>query len=887
MATLLRRIMFWIRRRQLDADLAEELEFHRAARQAALERDGIPADEAAAHSRRAMGNITVAREDARAVWIWSWLENALQDARHTARLVRRQPGFAAAVVAIVALGSAATICVFALLDGLVVKSLPVERPERLVWFDQPSFSHPVFSEIRARVPMFDGLFAWNVDRVYVDWSGSRGDLVAADLLETSETFFPVLGVRPVVGRSFSAGDTATAVISHSAWRRHFASDPSVVGRSIRIDQGLFTVIGIAPPGFFGVAPGMAPEIIVPLASRNDPSQFASTTSSWLHVMGRLKDGVTLKQADAALQVAWPAIMETTTETAIPADQRARFLARKTALMPGHAGFSRVRNQFGDPLWLLMYLVMLLHAAACASVANLLLARGIARRKELAVRLAIGASRARVCRQLFVEALLLIVAGALLGLLAASWASDLLVGLLRTTRSLLVLDTSIGWRTIAFTSALALIVTPIATVLPALAATRGHITTGLKEGVEPGVALLRRWPLGKMLVAIQIAIALVLLAGAAMFGRSLARVLAQDSGIDAERLLVVLPDAAAAGYEGPALREFHAQLLDRLRTVPGVDSAALSWFPPISYPSGGWTQGISVDANARTADDSRQVTFNGITPRYFDTVGITLRRGRDFSDHDTASSPRVAVVNETLARQFFAGQDPIGHRINIARDASRQNVVIVGLVSDARFRRLQEPPRAIAYLPIAQLSDMLDGRNLTVQIRATSNTSAAAAAVRHQLRSTDARVPFEVESVHNRIRESTINERLMAVLSGVLGVAALLLACAGLYGLLAYTVSRHSHEIGVRMALGARPLSVMWMIQRESLVLASIGIVVGLGGTLALVRFVRTLLFQIAPADTLALAAASGVMLLVAAAAAFLPAHRAARVDPVVALRSDA
>jgi putative ABC transport system permease protein len=870
MASLFRRIIYLFRQRQNEADLAEEMDFHRSLTTGA-----------------AFGNATLAREDARSVWIASWLESVWQDVRYAARSITRQPAFAISAIAIVALGTGATTGVFGLLDGLVVRSLPVEQPHRLVYFRNPSFSHPLFMQVRERLPLFEGFFGWNMDRAYVDWTGQRGDLVATDVLEATDGFFTTLKVRPVAGRTFGPGETGVAVLTYTAWQRHFGAEPSAVGRTIRIAALPYTVIGIAPAGFFGVAPGLEPELFVPIAGRHPASRYASQTSSWLHLMGRLKDGVTPQQADAALQAAWPAIMESTTPADMPAERRAMFLGRRTALEPGRTGFSRVRNQFGEPLWLLMALVALLLTIACASVANLLLARGVARRKEIAIRLAIGASRARVFRQLVTEALVLTVSGAAVGLLLASWSGNALVASLRTNASRLSLDTSTGWRTLAFTLALAGGVSILSALLPALGATRRDVTGALKESGQPGASLFRKWHAGKVLVAVQVALALILLAGAGVFGRSLARVLAQGSGLESERLLVVTPDAVSAGVSGAALDQFHAQLLDRVRAVPGVEAAALAWKPPISYPGGSWTENIAVDGGPLAQSDPPSVYFNSVSPGYFATVGMALRRGRDLSPQDTAVSPRVIVVNEALARHYFPGQDAIGHRISIGATPLLQNIEIVGVVQDAKYRTLQEPTRNIAYLPSDQHAALRSGSNRNVvAVARVASTASTATAILQQARDVDRRVPIRIETVADRIRESILNERLIAALAAGLSLIALVLACAGLYGLLAYAVSRHGREIGVRIALGARPASVLWMVQRESLVLAAIGIVTGLAAALALGRFVQTMLFQVTPADPLALTAASVVMLLVASGAAYLPARRAAAVDPVVALKRD-
>ena len=870
MANIIRRLQYLLRFRKHVSDLDEEIAFHRAMSGAA-----------------AFGNATLAREDARAVWLAPWLESIGQDARYAVRALRRQPVFAACAIVIVALGTGAVTSVFGLLDSLMVRSLPVPRADRLVWFQSPSFSYPIFTEVERRVAVFEGLFGWNMDRAYVDWSGAGGELVATDLVEATPGFFPTLGVSAAIGRTFGNGDTTAAVLSHGAWTRRFGGDTAVVGRTIRIARLSYTVIGVAPARFFGVAPGLEPELFIPVHGRQPASAFSSPTSSWLHLMGRLKEGISRQQADAIVQGTWPSIMEATTGTDMAPERRAMFLGRRTGLEPGRTGFSRVRNLFGEPLRVLMALVLLLLAIACASVANLLLARGVARRKEVAIRMAIGASGGRVFRQLLTEALVLTLAGAAAGLVLAWWSGSLIVASLRTSTGAVALETAPGWRMVAFIAVLAIIVSIVSAWLPAIAALRGQARDALREPGQPGGSLFRRWSAGKVLVGVQVALALVLVAGAAVFGRSLDRVLAQGAGLAGRHLLVVSPDAVAAGLEGPALDQFHTALLDRLRAAPAVESAALAWKPPISYPGGSWTQTVSIDGGPAAMTDAPAVYFNSVSPGYFATVGMALRRGRDLSATDTRTSPFVTVVNETLARHYFPGQDPVGHRISIGLTPALRNVEIVGVVSDAKYRTLQEPARSIAYLASNQHVVARSGsnRNLVAVVRVPS-ASGAATAVQGLARSIDPRVPVRIESVADRVRESTLNERTIAALAAGLGGIALLLSSASLYGLLAYAVSRHSREIGLRIALGAEPRSVLWLVQRESLLLAAFGIAAGLGAALALGRFVRTLLFEVTPADPLALTAASLAMLLVSSGAAYLPARRAASVDPVVALKRE-
>ena len=656
---------------------------------------------------------------------------------------------------------------------------------------------------------------------------------------------------------------------------------------MRIDRAPFTIIGVTPPGFFGVAAGLSPDVTIPLTSLLDAETLRTPSGAWLHFMGRVRDGLTITQANAALQSIWPAALEVTTSPGEPADRRAMYLGRTTALEPGRTGFSRVRNQFQEPLWLLLALVALLLTVASASAANLLLARGVARRREIAVRLAIGASRSRLVRQMLTEALVWTLLGATVGLFVAGWGGAVLVKLMSTWEEPIALDVSTNWRVLTFTLALALLTTALSAVLPGLRTTRLDPGAAMKDGGQAGGALLRRWSLGKSLVAGQVALTVLLLVGAALFVRSLQRVLAQDAGFERRNLLVLSTDPIAAGYKDARLTTFYAGLLERLGSLPGVQSASLSWHPPISDDAGHWTQSIAVDgAPVQLEAADRYVYFNAVSPEYFRTLGVRLLHGRPFTQADTGAALKVTIVNESLARRYFGAGDPVGRRISIGRHKSRQDLQIVGVVSDAKYQRLQEVTRSIGYLPCAQLYEMMAGVNLVAEIRAAGRIADVAETVKGEVRALDAGVPSRVETVTERIDASLVKERVIAVLAIVLGLSALILACAGLFGLLSYTVSRHTREIGLRLALGANRGMVLWIVLRDSLVLTGVGVAIGLAAAIALGRFARTLLFQVTALDPASLAAATAVMLVVAACAGFLPAYRASRVDPVNALRAD-
>jgi predicted permease len=602
-------------------------------------------------------------------------------------------------------------------------------------------------------------------------------------------------------------------------------------------------------------------------------------------MGRLRDGVSLDEARGGLRAFWPAVLEATTNPGMPADRRAMYLSRRAELESGRNGYSRVRNRFARPLWLLFLLVVLLLIVACASAANLLLARASARQREFAVRIALGAGRRRVVRQLMTETLVWTTLGALLGVLLATWAAGALVALMTTSEEAIVLEVTPTPRILLFAGTLALVIAALCAALPAFRITRLDSGPSLKASPAAGAGRLRGWSLNSGLVIAQVALAIVLVSGAGLFVRSLQRVLAQDAGFERDSILVVATDPLFAGYQGARLETYYEQLLERLQAIPGVESASLSMYPPISNDMGAWTQSIGIGGAPAALSEGRFVHFTAVSPGYFRTVGMSLLDGRDFSQADGASSARVVIVNESLAQTYFGRENPLGRRITIGRAEARRDLTIVGIVRDAKYQRLQEPTRRIAYLAHRQLAE--PGRaNLFAQARASGSLATVGASVRREVRALDPTIPVRLETVADRIRESVVTERVLALLASALGLTAVALSCASLFGLLSYAVTRRTREIGVRIALGADRGTVLAMVLRDSLVIASIGTVVGVGASLAVGRVAGTLLFQVEPSDPVSHTVASALMLTVGLAASAIPARRAARIDPVRALRHE-
>ncbi len=885
MTTFLRRVRYLLQQRKLEAEMAEELEAHRLMAEERARANGETLRDAGAASRRVMGNVMLAREEARAAWIAPWMDSAWQDVAYALRMFRRAPAFMSALVLVMAMGIGAATAVFTLVDGLMLKDLPVPAAARLVYFSSPSFSYPVFSEVRARgTEIFESLGAWSVEDMHVAWGQQ---LEPTPVLTASGEYYATLGVTAAIGRTFSDSDDRigggregrVAMISDAAWHRRYGADPAVIGRTVRIGPDTHTIVGVTPAGFFGVAPGVAPEITIPLTTNADPSDLRSATSSWVHLIGRLRGGITLAEANAGLGRVWPAALEATAPPNLEAGRRAQYLGRTTSLESARTGFSRVRNRFAQPLWFLFGLVGLLLVVACASAANLLLARGAGRGREIAVRLAIGAGRARLIRQMLTESLVWTLIAATGGLLIASWGAGSLLALMTTRDQTIVLDAGVSSRVLLFSIVVAAFTSAICSVWPAFRSTRIHPASGLKSTPTAGSVVAPRWASGRWIVAAQVAVSVLLLGSAALFGRSLYEVVNQSAGVDRQNVLVLAADVEAAGYDDDRAVRFYQDLVARVRRVPGVEAASLSMYPPLSGGDGAWNENVVIDGAPRS--EPTLVYFNTVSPHYFETTGMRLLRGRDIREDDQRTTPAVVVVNETLARRFFPGQDPLGRQITIGRDKARKSLQIVGLVSDAKYQRLQEAPRAVAFAPWLQQR----GGNMFIELRVAGRT-AVADAIRSEVRGLDAVVPMHMQTVAERIRDSLVTERVLASLAGLLAAAAAALSCAGLYGLLAYGVSRRAREIGVRLALGAERRTVVFGVLSESLMLASIGVALGIAATLASGRVVRGLLFQVTPADPLSIGAAALAMLVVAGLAGAGPAWRASRVDPVIALKSE-
>jgi putative ABC transport system permease protein len=801
--------------------------------------------------------------------------DAWQDLVYAARMLRRNPGFAAAAILTLALGIGANTAIFSLVDAVLLRALPVADPEDLVLVSttnargdgRSNFSYPQFAYLREHAGPVAKVFAY----APMDLNLSAGNLTDAPAgVLVSDNYFSVLGVRPAIGRGFVAADEAVAVLSHRFWQARFGGDPTVVGRSVLVNGLPLTVVGVAPRRFFGVEIGKAPDVFLPLAGsdrlRPGPPRLPMQNGFWLNVMARVPPDVAAPQAVERVNIAYQQAIGEAGAAIRP--NLARFLReRRVVLSPGAKGRRGIGEEFRTPLLILMTVVCLLLLIACANVANLLLARAAARRREIAIRLALGAGRGRLLRQFLTESLVLSAAGGAVGLLFAVWGSRALTVFFPNR----VVDTALDIRVLGFTLVTSVLSGLLFGVAPALRSSRTDVAETFR-GASLQDGHLSRWRLGKFLVAGQVGMALVLLIGAGLFIRTLGNLRAMDPGFRGNDVLLATLNPGLSRYTPERTTAFYSDLVQRAAALPGVRSATLADSPLLG---GQFIDGFSVEGSSQAAEASIKV----VGPRFFDTMGIAILRGRDFSPDDRPESTKVAIVNDTIARKYFDGADPIGRRIEVAGD---KNVEIVGIIADTKYRALRAPVPNTVYLVMDQ--SKWAGGERTLHVRTAGDPAALATAIRAQVQALDKHLPVKMGLFSDVADENLAQERLVATLSGFFGGVALLLTAVGLYGVLAFTTARRTREIGIRMSLGARRATVLWMVLRDCLVLVVIGVVAGLIATLWLSRLVTRQLFEVAPADPATLVLATLFLITVAALAAYLPARRASRVDPMVALR---
>jgi predicted permease len=887
---------FWYLRRrghELQAEVDEEFRVHLEMRVEELTSRGLSSEAARREALRQFGDLEYTRhycrdQDARreAGMRWNLVIDELgADVRYGLRQIARNPGFTAVAVLTLALGIGANTAFFSIFNSLILRPLPVRDPDRLALLSDGSWSYPIWNEIRSReTELFDGTLAWSAQRFDLS-AGGQTDRV--DGAFVSGRFFDVLGVSAVRGRMLGPQDDdgggeergvdgPVAVISHRLWRQRFAGANDILGRQLTVQRIPFTIVGVMPPGFFGADVGRMADVMLPFAAepliRGRESSLNSKGSWWIQIMARLKPGQSIEQANAALRVIQTQVTEGASRQIPP-----------FTLVPAATGNSSLRSRFETPLLAMVVAVGLVLLVACANIASLMLARSLARRREFSVRLALGSSRWRIARLLLVESLLVAVAGAVLGVAFAKWSSALLVVQLSTWQNAVALDLGLDWRVLGFTAALACLSALIAGVAPVAGLKKLAAGEALKDSGR-AIAGDGRLSVRGTIVVAQIAVSFALVVGAGLFLHTFASLNRLPLGFEPEPLLVAELNLQAGG--GPS--DERAARVERLRdattAVPGVRSAAVSSVRLLT--GGGTSTGMIAINDGAMLRIRPTLWLNGITPGWFETMGIPLRSGRDFESGDRTGSRPVAIVNETFVRRFMAGQQPIGQTVRLGFDRETP-YEIVGVAGDTVYTTPREGMLATMYVAMAQRkpSEFWPTVLLTVNAAAGTRTSVERD-VAEALRTADPAVGFTFGTFEQLVAATVTQERLIALVSAFFGGLALLLAAVGLYGIVSHAVRARQKEIGLRIALGATAASILGIVFQSVGLLLAAGLALGLAGSLWAARFVEALLFQLEPRDPLTFAGGAVVLVAVGAVAAWLPARRAGRIDPVAALRTD-
>src|SRR5262245_1614020 len=899
---------------RVEQELTEELDAYLEMLIEQKIEEGLNPEEARRAALIEVGGKEQVKEKVRDVSLGHHLETLWQDLRYAGRMLRRNPGFAAVAALTLGLGIGANTAIFSVIDAVLLKMLPVKDPERLVLLSHANkrealaaFPYKDYRRFRDQNQVFSGALAYRPLRLNVSVDGQPEPAVAGQFV--TGNYYSVLGVNAALGRTIIPDDDRfdaqpVCIISYKYWRRRFASDPAVVGKAIHISGIPFTIIGVTPPEFFGLEVGSSQDISVPVmvwaqrtSTRMDESIVGERQNSSLFtVIGRLQPDVSMSQAQANLGLLYQQIV---------AERVARYqggkgggsqsrLEERLVCESGSHGLSELRWQFSPTLLALMSVVGLALLIACANVAGLLLARAVARRKEIAIRLALGVGRLRLIRQLLTESVLLGSLGGSLGLLFAFWGSGLLLPLLSQGEIPVHLNLNPDIRMLTFTVAVALLTGVLFGLAPAVLATRVDLNSALKNDA-PGLATgsgIRSdsMTFGQIFVIAQVVFSLLLLVGAGLFVRSLRNLQQAETGFVRENVLVLKLEPAGSGDKTPQHGLFYDELLKLVEGIPGVRQASLVGYSPMVRRE--WLlQGqspliantISVQGYSPQPGEEMAIQWMQVYPKSFATLGVPLVAGRDFTPQDRQQAPQVGIINESMARRFYGNESPIGRRFN--GPAYGGEIEIIGVVKDVKYANPRNEGREMFYIPFSQANT---GRaQMTLVVRTAGDPLTVAAAVRRETQAMDPQMPrFEVETLAKQITASLSKERLLATLASGFGLLALLLSCLGLYGILSYAVALRAREIGIRMALGAERRDVLWLMLRDALRLALIGVALGVPAALAASRLVSSQLFGISAADPGAIGLATLILLAVAAAASYLPARRASRVDPLVALREE-
>ena len=891
-----RRLLYRLRNRSFESDLSDEMQLHLDLLAAEKQAAGMSLEAAQSAAKRQFGNRLLLREQSSEAWGWTFLDTFAQDLRYGFRTLRANPYFSLAAILSLALGIGANTAIFSIINASMLRALPVEDPSKLVSLSMigsgiDSFTNPIWEEIRDNQKTFTGMLAFSDARFDLAKGGEshfvRGAWVSGD-------FFRVLGVAPLRGRVFTPQDDhhgggtdgPVAVISYNFWKRHYASDSGIVGKQISLDRHSFTIVGVAPPWFTGLQVEHPFEVAIPLGCEPimnpSHSDLDNRSSFWLQLFGRLPAGAALPQADAQMKALAPSVYRATLPPNWKPESKKEYLEYSLALAPASTGLSDLGTEYRPALFTLMAIVGLVLLIACANIANLLLARGLVRRHELSVRLAIGASRWRLIRQLMTESLLLSGIGAMLGLLLAHWGSRLFVRLISTRRAPFEINLAIDSHLLAFNTGIAILTALLFGLAPAWRSTRIQINQVLKDESPTSVSGSRRIHISRFLVAGQVALSLVLLVGAGLFLRTFQNLLEVDPGFNRQGLLVVTANVHQSSISALDQPRVYQEILDRIRALPGVTSASSSGIVPIgrniwnelSYPEG------------YTAKNERDamVYMNSVSPKYFTTLETPILIGREFTEQDSTNAPLVMVITEYTARSFFGDANAVGKTIGLERPGHADQKIffqVVGVVKDSKYAHLDEKPKKMAFVPWIQYPEENRPR-MFFEVR--SSVDGLLPAIRSVITSVNPAIALEFHDFDVQIKDSLVQQRVIATLSLTFSLLAFLLSMVGLYGVTAYAVNQRQAEIGIRMALGARSGAVLWLVLREVVFLLAIGISLGLITAIISGRWIQSLLFGVQPTSPSHLLAATLVLIIGTALASFLPARRAASLEPMTVLR---
>jgi predicted permease len=894
---------FWQRKRR-DDELASEIESYLAHEADLRASQGLSAEDAAWAAQRKLGNRTTVKEKVWEMNSLSFIESVWQDLRYAARMLRMNPGFFAVATISLALGIGANTAIFQLLDAVRLRMLPVENPQELVELKiadnehccsgnfsgrRNNFTLAQWEQIRAHQQAFSNIFAWGDIRFNLTQSGEAH---FAEGLWVSGDYFKTLGVTPLLGILIERNDDVRgcvaggAVISYAFWQRHFGGDAAVLGKTLLLDGHRVEVMGVTPASFSGVEVGRNFDVALPVCSElafdGKEAHSLQRHHWWLAAIGRLKPGWTLARAMAQVKTISPAVFENTVPERYRADQAKYYREYKLTATPAGTGTSSLRKDYETPLLLLLGIAGLVLLIACANLANLTLARASVREREMAIRLAIGAARGRLIRQLLSESLLLTACGSILGILLAEVLCRYMVTFLTTEDNPIFLTLTPDWRMLGFTAAVAILTCLLFGLTPAVRATQTQPAGAMKSAGRGVTASRERFSLRRVLVVGQVALSLVLLAASMLFVRSLRNLTTLDAGLRQDGLLLMGVDISRLQYSNERRAGVYRNLLEEVRATPGVDAAGTASIVPLSGDS--WNDMFDIPGVA--SKDHMLAWFSSISEGYFQTMNSALVAGRDFNQHDTTSTPEAAIVNQEFCRKFLAGANPLGKLVRMLTGPGEEEhqYQIVGLVKNAKYASLREDTKPVVFVAENQRKE--PGQGTTILVRSRMSFGALSAGLKVAAEKTDPEMSIEFLPFRKQVQDSLLRDRLMATLSSFFGFLAAALAMVGLYGVISYMVARRRGEIGIRIALGATRGGVMRLILTEAGWLLAAGLAIGTILALTSGKAAETLLFGLKPSDPLTITMAVLLLAAVALVASLVPALRAARTEPVVALREE-